>query len=320
MPAVAVERAAPARWHTLPELKNAAVGADSADGMARRALNLALPLAAIALMASGLAHAMGSPRVAALQVGLVRQGLYQGPVDGLEGPATTQAAAALRKNPPLRASALTGRKARAALGAWGNHELGARTLRVGDSGWDVAELQFLLAWHGFPSALFTGVFESHVQAALIRYQRWAGAQTDGIAGRRTILSLKSTSLPDCPIRLAWPLRAPLSSPFGPRGFGFHSGIDIAGPQGAPVAAAAPGRVVWAGFMAGGWGKLVIVAHRLGVRSMYAHLSRIDVEVGDYVQTGHQVGRVGATGDAAGPHLHFEVRVHGAAVDPLPALT
>jgi murein DD-endopeptidase MepM/ murein hydrolase activator NlpD len=205
------------------------------------------------------------------------------------------------------------------LGPWADHELGARTLRVGDSGWDVAELQFLLAWHGFPSALFTGAFESHVEAALVRYQRWAGAEADGVAGRRTIVSLRSTPLPDCPIRLAWPLHAPISSPFGPRGFGFHSGIDLAAPLGAPVAAAAPGRVVWAGAMAGGWGKLVIVAHHRGVRSMYAHLSRTDVQVGDYVQTGNQVGLVGATGDAAGPHLHFEVRVRGAAVDPFPAL-
>jgi murein DD-endopeptidase MepM/ murein hydrolase activator NlpD len=287
--------------------------------MARRTLQAALPLVAIALIASGLAHAMGNPRVAALQVGLVRQGLYEGPVDGLEGPATKQAAAALQKSARLHASAGTSRKARAALGLWGKHELGARTLHVGDSGWDVAELQFLLAWHGFPSALFNGVFGSHVEAALVRYQRWAGAEPDGVAGPRTIASLRSTSLPDCPIRLAWPLRAPLSSPFGPRGFGFHSGIDLAAPQGAPVAAAASGRVVWAGVMAGGWGKLVIVAHRHGVRSMYAHLSRIDVQIGDYVRTGHQVGLVGATGDAAGPHLHFEVRLRGAAVDPLPAL-
>jgi murein DD-endopeptidase MepM/ murein hydrolase activator NlpD len=72
-------------------------------------------------------------------------------------------------------------------------------------------------------------------------------------------------------------------------------------------------------MAGGWGKLVIVAHQRGVRSMYAHLSRIDVQIGEEVQTGDQVGRVGATGDATGPHLHFEVRLRGAALDPLPAL-
>ena len=78
-------------------------------------------------------------------------------------------------------------------------------------------------------------------------------------------------------------------------------------------------VVWAGFRPGGWGLLVTIAHRDGVRSMYAHLSRVDVRLGEAVATGQQVGLVGATGDATGPHLHFELRVRGAAVDPLTAL-
>jgi murein DD-endopeptidase MepM/ murein hydrolase activator NlpD len=287
--------------------------------MGRRLIHVVLPLSVIAFVAPGLAHAMGSARVAALQVGLVRQGLYVGPVDGLEGPLTTQAVAALQKTVGVQTSAIAGRKTRAALGAWGKYELGARTLRVGDSGWDVAELQFLLAWHGFPSALFSGVFESHVKAALVRYQRWAGAEPDGVAGPQTIRSLESRQLPACPLRLAWPVKAPVTSPFGPRGFGFHSGIDLPAGRGTPVAAAASGRVVWAGVMAGGWGKLVIVAHHRGVRSMYAHLSRVDVQVGENVRTGDQVGLVGSTGDATGPHLHFEVRVRGAAVDPTPVL-
>ena len=175
--------------------------------MGRRLVHVALPLTAIALVTAGLAHAMGSVRVAALQVGLVRQGLYVGPVDGLEGPATKQAVAALQKGAGVRVDAVAGKKTRAALGTCGKYELGARTLRAGDSGWDVAELQFLLAWHGFPSALFTGVFESHVKAALIRYQRWVGGAPDGVAGPQTIGSLESTQLPQSPIRLAWPVRA-----------------------------------------------------------------------------------------------------------------
>jgi hypothetical protein len=288
--------------------------------MARRALHAALPLTVIALIASGgVAHAMGSARVAALQVGLVQRGLYAGPVDGLEGPATRQAAVALEKRAGLSDRGMAASRIRAAMGGWGRYELGSRALRVGSSGWDVAELQFLLAWHGFPSALFTGRFESHVEAALVRYQRWAGLDADGIAGRRTIASLRLTPPPSCPMRLAWPLEGPVGSPFGPRGFGFHSGIDLVAPQGTPVASAAAGQVVWASFMAGGWGKLVVVAHKRGVESMYAHLSRVDVRVGETLRTGERLGLVGATGDAAGPHLHFEVRVRGAAVDPLPAL-
>ena len=176
-----------------------------------------------------------------------------------------------------------------------------------------------MAFGGVGNNSFTGVFGSHVKAALRRYQRWIGGVPDGVAGPQTIGALKTTQLPECPIRLAWPVQAGVGSPFGPRGFSFHSGIDLVAGRGTPVGAAASGRVVWAGPMAGGWGKLVIVAHRRGVRSMYAHLSRIDVQVGQDVRAGDQVGLVGSTGDATGPHLHFEVRLRGAAVDPLPAL-
>jgi murein DD-endopeptidase MepM/ murein hydrolase activator NlpD len=78
-------------------------------------------------------------------------------------------------------------------------------------------------------------------------------------------------------------------------------------------------VTWAGTRAGGWGKLVTVAHVDGVRTMYAHLSAILVRVGDWIAGGTVIGRVGSTGHATGPHLHFEVRIHGAAVDPLRSL-
>jgi murein DD-endopeptidase MepM/ murein hydrolase activator NlpD len=77
--------------------------------------------------------------------------------------------------------------------------------------------------------------------------------------------------------------------------------------------------VFAGRHTGGWGKLVVVKHGAGVRTFYAHLSRIDVKLGQRVSTGAGVGLVGATGQATGPHLHFEVLVQGAAVDPLTAL-
>jgi hypothetical protein len=272
----------------------------------------------MALLAPGSGHSIGSAPVAALQVGLIRQGLYDGPVDGLAGPATKQALRNLDRQFSPTNSAVD-RGLRRKFGRWGTHELGARTLSWGYSGWDVAELQFLLAWHGFPSGLFDGAFEQHVERALVRFQRSMHLPPDGVAGRRTISALESTRLPRCPISLAWPVRARLTSPFGPRGFGFHSGIDLGAPMDTPVKAAADGTVVWANYMAGGWGNLVILAHRRGVQSMYAHLARVEVHPGERVSAGEEIGRVGATGDAAGPHLHFEVRVWGAAVDPLPAL-
>ena len=115
------------------------------------------------------------------------------------------------------------------------------------------------------------------------------------------------------------MNARLGDPFGPRGNRFHPGIDFPAPYGAPVHAAASGLVVHAGWDSGGYGYLVTLAHRHGVRTMYAHLSRVRVHLGQWIRVGARLGNVGATGEATGPHLHFEVRVRGAAVNPLPAL-
>jgi len=78
-------------------------------------------------------------------------------------------------------------------------------------------------------------------------------------------------------------------------------------------------VLHAGWNNGGYGLLVVLVHTSGVRSMYAHLSSIAVRPGQRVRTGSLLGRVGSTGFATGPHLHFELRLRGAAVNPLPAL-
>jgi len=141
---------------------------------------------------------------------------------------------------------------------------------------------------------------------------------DGVAGLSTVAALRRAP-PACPIALAWPVEAPLGNEFGPRGNHFHAGIDLLAKAGTTVRAAAPGRVAYAGRIDGGWGKLVVVAHARRVRTMYAHLSTVTVDVGERVATGAQVGVVGSTGNATGPHLHFEVRLHGAAVDPSTAL-
>jgi peptidoglycan hydrolase-like protein with peptidoglycan-binding domain len=281
-------------------------------------IRLSVALAVGALLAAPVAHAAGRPAVAALQVTLRHHHVYRGPVDGVLGPLTTTAVVRFQRRHGLTPDGVAGPKTRRAFGRFASHVLGSRPLARGNTGWDVAELQFALAWHGFPNATIDGGFGAHVERALKKFQRWAGLPADGVAGPATFRALRAP-LPRCPISLAWPLRAPLGSPFGPRGTGFHPGLDFTAWSGAPVGAAAPGRVVFAAYDPSGYGNLVEVAHGAGVVSMYAHLSSVSVRVGQRVATGTRVGRVGATGEATGPHLHFEVRIRGAAVDPLPSL-
>jgi peptidoglycan hydrolase-like protein with peptidoglycan-binding domain len=273
-------------------------------------------LAALAIAPA--AAGSGNAGIAALQVALRARGLYSATIDGLAGPATTAAVARFQRRSHLSVTGIVDSRTRRALGRYGRHLLGSRPLTRGAAGWDVAALQFLLAWHGFPSATFDGGLGTHTEKALRRFQRWAGLPPDGVAGRSTIAALREPA-PTCPIALTWPLQAPVGDPYGPRGNRFHAGLDLIAPLGAPILAAASGRVVFAGFAGGGWGKLVVVLHSDGVRTLYAHLSKVGVRRGAEVDTTTRLGLVGATGDATGPHLHFEVRLRGAAVDPSSAL-
>jgi peptidoglycan hydrolase-like protein with peptidoglycan-binding domain len=278
---------------------------------------LALPV--VLLAATAIPQAAASdPGVAALQVGLHTHGLYRGPIDGITGPATQRAIRKLQARARLTIDGVVGPQTRRALGLFARHRLGQRQLRVGSTGWDVASLQFQLAEHGFPSGNFDGIFGPHINAALRRFQEYAGLKADGVAGPATLAALRRPAA-KIPLPLAWPLTVHVvGSPFGPRGERWHTGIDLPAPTGTPVYSARAGEVVWAGWH-GDYGFLVTVAHGHGERSMYAHLSRIDVRVGVWIGEGVRVGLVGATGDATGPHLHFEVRVRGAAADPLGAL-
>jgi peptidoglycan hydrolase-like protein with peptidoglycan-binding domain len=286
--------------------------------MGARGLRLIVVLLVLAALLPSPAAASRDAGVAALQVALRARGFYAGSIDGLNGPLTSAATKRFQQRAGLAPSGLAGTNTREALGRYGRHVLGSRPLSRGTRGWDVAALQFLLAWHGFPSASIDGMFGIHTDRALRRFQRWAGLEMDGVAGPTSVAALRRAPA-RCPIALAWPVQAPLGNAFGPRGNRFHAGIDLLAPAGTPVRAAAPGRVAYAGRIDGGWGKLVVVAHARRVRTMYAHLSTVAVDVGERVATGARVGAVGSTGNATGPHLHFEVRLHGAAVDPSSAL-
>lgn len=278
--------------------------------MSGRALRIALLLGVTASPAL----AAGDPDTAALQVALRARAFYGGTIDGMNGPMTAAAVTAFQARAGLVVDGVAGPQTRDALDA---RPLGSRPLLEGAMGWDVAALQFALAWRGFPSRGLDGIFGERTEKALRRFQRHERLAPDGVAGPATYAALERPP-PAPPLALQWPLSAPLESPFGPRGARFHSGIDLAAPAGTPVAAAAAGRVAYARELAGGWGLVVTIAHG-PARTMYAHLSATDVAVGDRVAAGSTIGRVGASGTADGPHLHFELRVRGAAVDPLPAL-
>jgi murein DD-endopeptidase MepM/ murein hydrolase activator NlpD len=283
----------------------------------RRPAATALALAAL-LAAPVSANAAGDADVAALQVALRAVGVYRGTIDGINGAGTREGVRRFQSRQGLAPDGVAGASTRVALGRRGGPAFGSRVLASGKSGWDVAALQFRLAWRGFPSATFDGGFGSHTGAALRRFQAFAGLAPDGVVGPGTARALRGP-IPRSPIWLIAPVRAGIGDRFGPRGNGFHPGLDYPAPAGAPVTAAGRGRVIFAGWDPGGYGNLVTIEHPAGVRSLYAHLSGIEARVGQYVVAGTRIGRVGATGFATGPHLHFELRLRGAAIDPLTAL-
>jgi len=277
------------------------------------AFRSAAALVAGLLLAAPVAHA-ANPDVAALQVALRARGLYSGDVDGTRGPLTSAAVRRLQARRGLAVDGIAGPATRRALGRRGRPRLGSRALAAGARGWDVAALQFLLGRAGFPSGVMDGVLGPRGDTALRRFQAWAGLPADGVAGPATLVRLRRRA-PASPLVFAVPVAGPVGDVFGPRGDRFHTGLDFPVPSGTPVAAAGRGCVTFTGRDPGGYGKYVIVGHRLGMTSYYAHLSRIAVRPGQCVIAGTRIGRAGSTGGSTGPHLHFELRVRGAAVPP-----
>lgn len=285
--------------------------------MRRRVLLCLLVVAASALLLAPPAAAR-SADVAALQVGLKAVGLYPGTIDGLRGPATARAVRRLQRRKGLVQDGIAGARTRRALGRRGRPRLGSRVIRLGQRGWDVSALQFLLATRGFASGTIDGGFGQRTDGALRRFQRWARLGVDGRAGPGTLSALRRGPA-RAGVRLRRPVLGPVTSYFGPRGSRFHSGVDFGAPAGTRVRAARAGTVTSAGWREGGWGNSVSVAHGGGLRTMYAHLSRISVRRGQRLRGGQTLGAVGNTGVSYGPHLHLELRLRGASLDPLRAL-
>jgi murein DD-endopeptidase MepM/ murein hydrolase activator NlpD len=119
------------------------------------------------------------------------------------------------------------------------------------------------------------------------------------------------------IGFSWPAAGKLTSRYGRRWGRMHKGIDIAGPVGTPINAAADGTVISAGWNSGGYGNLVELKHSDGTTTRYGHNSRLSVSVGQTVRQGQQLAEMGSTGHSTGSHLHFEIRPTGGnAVNPI----
>ncbi len=186
----------------------------------------------------------------------------------------------------------------------------------GQTVWDVAQaygvsVEEIVAANGLSSPDFVRAGQRlvvPVQASVLSPRRVAAAIAESagsVASSAVVLAQG----------FIWPARGRLSSGFGWRRLRHHDGIDIAAPYGAPITAARDGTVVFAGWYYA-YGKTVIVSHGNGLQTIYGHASRVLVQRGDQVKKGELIAHVGSTGRSTGPHLHFEVRINGRAVNPM----
>ena len=274
------------------------------------------------------APSFAGPKVAAVQVALKRIGLYNATVDGVRGPLTKAAIVRFQRRRGLSVDGVVGPQTRRAFGKRGRPAFGSRTMKRGARGWDVAAMQYILARRGYPPGAIDAVFGPMTDTALRNFQQALGLSADGLAGPATIAGLRhgsasrgTTPVANGPVRLLRPVGGPIGDRFGARREGgrTHTGIDFPVPAGTRVGAAGVGVTEFAGHNSGGYGNLVVIRHRLGYTTWYAHLSSITTFVGEHVTGGTRIGYVGSTGRATGPHLHFELRKNATPIDPLPYL-
>jgi peptidoglycan hydrolase-like protein with peptidoglycan-binding domain len=284
------------------------------------------------------AHAQSSnANTAALQVALKALHHYTGGIDGIAGRRTKRAIRRFQRSRGLPADGVAGPRTRSELGRRGRPLLGRRMLVRGNVGWDVAALQFMLRRRGYSPGTVDGGFGPGTLEAVKKLQAARGLPADGRVGRDTLGALRRGApkppapapappaapppgdSPGGPVRFLRPLDAPQGDGFGWVSGRNHTGIDFPAPMGTPIGAAGVGVVTFAGWNSGGYGNLMIVRHRDGYETWYAHQSGFAVATGASVAGGTTIGYVGSTGRSTGPHLHFEVRKDGVPIDPAPLL-
>ena len=274
------------------------------------------------------AHARGSnANTAALQVALKALRHYNGGIDGIAGRRTKRAIRRFQRSRRLPADGVAGARTRRALGRRGRPLLGRRILRRGNHGWDVAAVQFMLRRRGFSPGYVDGGYGVGTVGAIKRFQGSRGLAVDGRVGRQTLRALRSgrrrvsgrSGTASGPVRFLRPVRGGIGDGFGWFSGRNHTGLDFPQPAGTYVGAAGRGTVTFAGWNSGGYGNLMVVRHRLGFETWYAHLSGFAAGVGAPVAGGTRIGYVGSTGRSTGPHLHWEVRRGGVPINPMPYL-
>jgi murein DD-endopeptidase MepM/ murein hydrolase activator NlpD len=169
------------------------------------------------------------------------------------------------------------------------------------------------------SAAMTRTLEQQAADLVKRQQE---AATEAAAAAKAAAKAKAAAAAAAALAKAhaWvrPNYGGISSPFGHRWGRMHEGVDLAGGYGSPILAATSGTVLYAGPESG-YGRVVKILDWDGTQTWYGHMSRFLVKAGDKVSPGQEIAIVGAAGDATGPHLHFEVRIGGQPVDPIPFL-
>ena len=180
------------------------------------------------------------------------------------------------------------------------------------------------------TAALATLLESQEQDLLLQSNQAAWDQAHVGLGEALVTHLVPTGATVSGLILSWPMvGGRVTQPFGPTDLllepplgkyaHFHTGIDIAAPFGTTVMAAAPGVVVAVGHSNVGYGNYVVIGHGGGIMTLYGHLLETDVVVGNTVARGQRIGLEGSTGWSTGPHVHFELRVNDAVIDPMPYL-
>jgi murein DD-endopeptidase MepM/ murein hydrolase activator NlpD len=233
-------------------------------------------------VASAVAAAKGQVRLARLRTQTAKQGVAQ---------ETRVISARTQQQALLRAQLVSSQSQLAGARSGKSHALAATQQQIQD---EVSESQALQA------------ASAQLSAKIAQAEKQAGSVSSGAS---------SSSEPVPSSGFIWPVSGPITSPFGMRWGTLHPGIDIGVPSGTPVHAAASGTVIWCGWMSG-YGNLVMIDHHNGLVTLYGHNTSVAVSCNENVSQGQIVSYSGCTGFCTGPHVHFEVRLHGSAVDPL----